>query len=188
MNLILLGPPGSGKGTQAKLLADHFGLTHISSGQLLRWEAQQNTPKGKLLKSILDSGELVPLDTVLELVQDKILNTKTGFILDGTPRNQPQAEHLDWFFQKNQIMLDKVVVLELNDEEAIQRILKRSKIEGRSDDNEETIRERFRIYHEDTEPVITHYEKQNKLIRIDGSPDIETIYANILTHFSQLND
>jgi adenylate kinase len=181
MNVIVLGPPGSGKGTQAKKIAQHFQLTHVSSGQLLRAKAQEDTPKGKAIKEYLDTGELVPLDTVLALVDEALLNAKNGFVLDGTPRNLPQAEHLDWFFTQNNLQLDHVILLEIPDEEAIKRLLKRAQIEGRSDDNEITIRERFRIYHDDTQPVIDHYQKQGKLIRIDGRPDIETITTDILS-------
>src|SRR5204862_7200169 len=104
------------------------------------------------------------------------------FILGGTPRNLPQAKHFDWFLETNQLPLDKVILLELNDDEARARVHHRAHTENRSDDeNEATIKERFRIYHEDTEPLIQHYEKLGKLLRINGSPDIQTIFNNIVS-------
>ena len=181
MNLIILGSPGSGKGTQAKLLAQHFGLTHISSGQLLRAEAQKPTPQGQKIKQTLDSGDLVPFDMVLQVIQDK-LNSPNGFILDGTPRDLDQAKSLDLLLTKRGLSVDNVILLELSDDDSLTRLLKRAQTEKRSDDNATTIQERLHVYHFDTEPVIAHYESQNKLLRSDGRPDINTIFQDILTH------
>lgn len=181
MNLVILGAPGSGKGTQAKLLADHFGLTHISSGALLREESQKDTPQGKIIKQILDSGDLVSFDLVLQSIQSK-LNPDTGFVLDGTPRDLEQARQLELLLTKRGIVIDKVIFLELSDDISLERLLKRAKTEGRSDDNEATINERLQVYHQQTEPLIQYYKNQNKLLSIDGRPDIDTIFQDILKH------
>ena len=180
MNFIFLGPPGCGKGTQADLLAKKLNLRHISSGVLLRAKASQDTPDAKLIKGFLDRGELVPFATIMQLVIDEVQSQSTGFILDGTPRNLQQAVALDEFFASNHIQIDHVVLFELSDTVSTQRLLKRAQLEGRSDDNEETVQTRLGIYHQDTEPVIAHYEKQGKLIRIDAAPSIEDIFSTLL--------
>lgn len=185
MNIIVLGPPGSGKGTQAKKIAQHFGLNHVSTGELLRLEAEKDTPKAKEILSYQKKGVLVPLEIVLEVTLPSLQASPSGFVLDGTPRNFQQAQRLNDFLAQKNIQIDRVILLELSDEEAISRLLKRAKLEGRSDDNEVTIRERFRVYHDDTEPVIALYEKQGKLLRIDGRPDIETIFQDILKKLTQ---
>ncbi len=179
MNLIILGAPGSGKGTQAKLLADHFGLTHISSGQLLR-QAAKTDPA---LQQILDSGELVPFGIVLKVILPSLKNA-SGFVLDGTPRNLTQAIQLDQFFKEQGIAINHAILLDLPDDEAVTRLLKRAKTENRPDDNEDTIRERLKIYNQTTIPVIDYYFKRNLLRRIDGRPDIETIFQDILRHLA----
>lgn len=176
MNLIILGPPGSGKGTQAKLLAQRLGITHISSGALLR-QAAQSDPK---LQTVLDSGQLVEFPIVLSVIQPQLTDSK-GFILDGTPRNVEQAQYLDQFFQKKGVSIDRVILLELPDQDTVIRLLKRAQQENRTDDDQDTIMERIRIYHEQTQPVIQHYQAQGKLLRIDGSPDIQTILQDILS-------
>lgn len=180
MNLILLGPPGSGKGTQAKLLSQHFQSNHISSGELLRQEVSQNTPKGKLIAEIMNQGKLVPFDTVIELILKQINASSNGFILDGTPRDLSQAEHMDWFFNKNHIQLDTVIYYELDDSTALKRLSNRARQENRSDDAPQTHRERLRIYHQKTQPVIDYYRQQRKLVTVDARPDIDTIFANTL--------
>lgn len=179
MNFIFLGPPGCGKGTQADLLAKQFNLRHVSSGVLLR---AQTDP---LIKNMLAQGKLVPFATIMRLVLDEIQSQDTGFILDGTPRNLQQAEALDEFFASNHISIDYVVLFELSDEVTTHRLLKRAQIEGRTDDNPETIKARLDIYHQDTEPVIDHYLSQGKLIKIDATPDIQTIFATLVNQIPQ---
>ena len=180
MNLIFLGLPGSGKGTQAKLLADKLGLKHISSGALLRDAATSSDKKSHTIKSLMNKGELVPFDTVLDLIIDQIKASPRGFILDGTPRDLAQAEHMDWFFNQEKVNLDAVIFFELSDQESTNRLLSRAQIEGRSDDSPKVIKDRINIYHQETQPVVTHYQAQNKLITINASPSIETIHQNVL--------
>lgn len=180
MNLIILGAPGSGKGTQAKLIADHYKIKHISSGQLLRSFASENTKKSIALRAVMEQGLLVPFDTVMDIVGDAIMASPHGFILDGTPRNLPQAQNLDSYLEQSNIKIDYVIYLAVPDEEVIQRIVKRAISEHRTDDNPKTVKQRLKIFHEDTQPVISHYRQQNKLIEVDGRPSIETIIANIV--------
>lgn len=183
MHLIILGAPGSGKGTQAKLLAEKFNLTHISTGQLLRAESQKDTDKGKLIANLLTTGSLLPFETVLELLEP-VLQNSPQFILDGTPRDLRQAEYLDYSFQKLKITLDKVLYLNIPQDESLKRLLKRAQTEHRSDDNAQTILHRLEVYEKETLPVIQFYKSQNKLIEIDGTPDIQTIFNDIVNHLS----
>jgi len=180
MNLILLGTPGAGKGTQAKLLADHLQLRHISSGELLRQEVNKKTKKGLLIKKIMDKGELVPFDTVLDVILFEIQSSPNGFILDGTPRDVSQAEHMDWFFKNNDIAIDAVVYYELDDQTSLERLSNRAKEEQRTDDTLKTHRHRLNVYHQETAPVIEYYRKHGKLITIDARPDINTIFKHTL--------
>lgn len=180
MNLIILGPQGCGKGTQARLLAEKLNLIHISSGDLLRREAEKRTEKGKILAEILNKGSLVPFDTVLELLEPAIKNADHGFIIDGTPRDLRQAEHLDWFLNQINKKIDYVIYLSLPREDSLERLLKRAKIENRSDDTPESINRRLDIYQKETTPVIDYYRNKNLLIEIDGRPDIDTIHQDIL--------
>lgn len=180
MNFIILGPQGSGKGTQAKLLAEKFSLNHISSGELLRREADSHSDKGKIITDLLTKGSLVPFDTVLEVLEPAIKATKNGFIIDGTPRDIRQAEHLDWFLDQIGQKIDQVIYLSLPREESLKRLLKRAAIENRSDDTPESITRRLDIYEKETIPVIDYYRQKNILTEIDGIPDIDTIHKDIL--------
>lgn len=184
MNLIILGAPGSGKGTQADLLAEKFSLTHLSSGALLRAEAESGSEKGKLIANLLVSGVLLPFETVLEVLETALKATKEGFILDGTPRDVRQAEYLEYFFNENKIKLNKVIYLDIPLEEGVKRILKRAQIEHRSDDNYESVKKRMEVYQAETLPVIEFYEKQSLLLKIDGTPDIQTIFKDIVSRLT----
>lgn len=184
MNLIIIGPPGSGKGTQAKLLAEKFNLTHISSGELLRAVAATDTPKGKLLKDIMNRGELVPSETVLDVVSEKLKTLNGSFILDGTPRTVAQAEFMDSFFEESGINLDRVIVYDLVDDEAVKRMLSRAAIEGRADDTPEVMKNRVATYHKETEPIIAYYEAQGKVLHIDAAPSIEVILEDTVARLS----
>ena len=180
MNLIILGPQGSGKGTQAKLLAEKFGLENISTGQLLRNEAQSGSEKGKIIAEILETGKLVPSETAEAVIEPVILGSKSGFILDGSPRNIEEAEHLDQFLNENNIKIDKVILLNIPREESLTRLTKRAKIENRADDTPEAINERLSIYENDTLPVIDSFRSRGNLLIIDGTPDIQTIFQDII--------
>jgi adenylate kinase len=184
MNLIILGAPGSGKGTQAKLLAEKFGLAHLSSGELLRREAESGTPKGKLIADLLISGALLPFETVLEVLEPTLKAHREGFILDGTPRDVRQAEYLDYFFNENKIRLDKVIYIDIPIEEGIQRIMKRAEIEHRADDNYDSVKKRMEVYQAETTPVIDYYQKKGLLLKIDGTPDIQTIFKDIVNRLT----
>ncbi len=185
MNLIIIGPQGSGKGTQAKLISARYNLRHISTGAALRRKAQENSPQGRLITSIFNKGKLVPFSLVLSLIELDLLS-QDGFILDGTPRNLEQAKDLEYIFHENKISLTKVLNLILSREESVRRLLHRAQTEGRSDDNLDSINIRLTTFERDTKPVIDYYRAQNLVIDIDGSPDVETIHKNICSNLDHL--
>lgn len=179
MNIILFGPPGAGKGTQAKKLQDEYNIPHLSTGDIFREAIKNKTPLGVKVKSILDSGELVPDQTVVDLVADELSKEKyeEGYILDGFPRTVVQAKAFDAFLDKNNDSLDAFISLSVPEDELVKRILSRG--EGRADDTEEKIKTRLEVYRKETEPVIEHYNKQDKVQEIDGMGSIDEIFDRI---------
>lgn len=180
MNIILFGPPGAGKGTQADKLITHYQLPHLSTGNIFRENIKNETPLGKKVKSILDSGQLVPDETVIELVLDELQKSRysKGVILDGFPRTVSQAVALDNFFNKFDKKVDAFVILTVPEVELINRILSRG--EGRSDDTPEKIKTRLNVYHEETAPVLNHYQKQDIVIEINGVGSVDEIFERIV--------
>lgn len=170
MKILITGPVGSGKSTQAKSVAEKFGLHFVSAGDLLRKKALEKTVDGRVAKQAIKEGQLVDDELMGGLVQEKINHNdcKNGFVLDGYPRRVDQLKYFDPQF-------DKVFYLQVSDEEVIKRLLLR----GRSDDKPEVIRERLGVYHHLTEPVLDYYQNQGKLIRIDGEKSIEEISQEI---------
>jgi adenylate kinase len=181
MNIILFGPPGAGKGTQAEKIVNHFTIPHLSTGDIFRANIKNETPLGKKVKAILDSGKLVSDETVVELVADELSkeNYDDGVVLDGFPRTVGQAEALDQFLSENGRKIDAFITLDVPEEELINRILSRG--EGRSDDTPEKIKTRLKVYRDETEPVLSHYEKQGVVKIIDGVGNIEEIFNRIIT-------
>lgn len=179
MNLIILGPQGSGKGTQAKLLAKKFGLTHISTGELMRKEIESGSDFGKEIKEVTAKGDLVSNEILFSILEKAPLKSGHGFILDGTPRNLFQAVALEKVFAKVGLTLDHVVFIDIPHDISVARMLKRAEIEHRPDDTLEAIKKRLAIYEKETKPVIDYYRHQNKVIDIDGTPDIDTIFQSI---------
>jgi adenylate kinase len=179
---IFLGPPGAGKGTQATKLASEFGLAHISTGDMLRDHISNETELGKIAKSVMDEGQLVSDELVIKMLVERLGNDdcKNGAILDGFPRTLPQAKSLENI--KNEFPVSKVIVFEVDEEELVQRILLRGQTSGRSDDTEESLKVRFEIYSQDTEPLIDFYNQQDKVVKIDAAGDINEIYQNIAKH------
>ncbi len=180
LNIVLFGPPGAGKGTQAELLIEKYQLIHLSTGDLFRKNIGEGTELGKLAKSYMDKGLLVPDEVTVDMLKSTVLdNVKSGakgFIFDGYPRNTHQAEVLDTFLTEQNIPVSIALALEVEDEVLIQRILERGKTSGRTDDqNEETIRERISVYYANTAILKDFYQKQDKLSVIDGLGTIEEI-------------
>lgn len=185
MNLIILGSVGSGKGTQAKLLAEKLGLVHLSSGALLRQAAQEDSEQGREISQLLTSGKLLPLDLNLKLLLPRLKQAfSTGFVLDGFPRDIDQAKALEDFLKQEGQAINKAILLEIPDQVSIERLLKRAKTENRSDDKIPAIKQRIQVFHQLTAPVIEYYRQQGKLLTIDGTPDIETIHKDILSKLS----
>ena len=179
MRIIIFGPPGAGKGTQAKLISREYGIPHLSTGEIFRTAIRNETSFGKKVKSIMDEGELVPDDIVVELVNQELQKPKydSGYILDGFPRTVPQAEAFDRRLKSNGESLDAFLVLEVPEKELVNRILSRG--EGRSDDTVEGVRNRLEVYREETKPVLEHYRQQDKVEKIDGVGSIEEIFQRI---------
>ncbi len=177
MRIVLLGPPGSGKGTQAALLKERLGVPHISTGDLLRSAVAEGTELGKKAKAAMDAGELVSDELMLGLIEEKLgqPEVEPGFILDGYPRNQAQAEALDQLLERLGQPLDRALELVVDEEQIVQRLAKRAEEEGRSDDTEDVVRNRLAIYREQTAPISEHYEKKGLLVQVDGIGEIETV-------------
>lgn len=190
-NLILFGPPGSGKGTQsAKIIAAHH-LFHISTGDLLRSEIAGKTRLGLEAKKIMDKGELVPDAVVIGMINDTLENHKNagGFLFDGFPRTKVQATELDKLLDDKGTCIDVVLAMEVSEKELINRLLKRGETSGRSDDvNEEIIRARIAEYHKKTKAVLDHYEKQNKVFHVNGEGTIEEIFLRLDRKLSEIRE
>ena len=173
--LLFVGPPGAGKGTQAERLAASHGLLHLSTGDLLRAEVKAGSDLGKEAETVMNRGELVSDELVLAIVRSRLQNHSGGWLLDGFPRNLAQAEALDALLSELNQPLQSVLLMELDDEELVQRLLAR----GRADDNEEVIRHRLSVYREQTAPLINHYEQRGQLKRVVSTGTIEAVAEQI---------
>lgn len=181
-NIVLFGPPGAGKGTQSVLLVDHFGFVHLSTGDIFRANIKGGTELGKLAKSFLDSGQLVPDDVTIQILQDTANGhpEAKGFIFDGFPRTKAQAEALDRFLESKGQSITAMLALEVEEEELRQRLSKRAETSGRVDDADPlVIQKRIDVYNAETAPVAEHYKGQNKYQGIAGMGTIEDIFGRL---------
>ena len=178
-NIVIFGAPGAGKGTQSDFIVEKFGLTHISTGDLLRKEIKDETELGKRIKSIMDAGQLVSDDIVIEMMDNAIARDTKGILFDGFPRTVAQAEVLDKLLAKHGRTLTCMIRLDVPREELTHRMLERAKVSGRSDDNEDTIKNRLVEYENKTLPVADYYNKQGKEVKVNGLGDIKRISEDI---------
>jgi len=179
--LLLLGPPGAGKGTQAERLVKSLGIPQISTGDMLRAAVKAGTPVGRQAKGFMDRGELVPDAVVIGVAEERMRepDARGGFILDGFPRTAAQAAALDGMLARLGVSLERCVAFGVDEDELVARLLKRAAIEGRSDDNDETIRTRMRVYREQTQPLIDYYRGRGVLREIDGLGSIEAVATRL---------
>lgn len=181
-NLILFGPPGSGKGTQSEKIVERFDLLHLSTGNLLRQEINDKTPLGLEARNFMDKGQLVPDEVVIGMIDSCLEKHKEakGFLFDGFPRTVAQAEALDRLLSLKKTGICKVIALEVTEEELVKRLIKRGETSGRSDDtNEEIIRNRYNVYKRETEPVADYYNRQGKLDKIKGEGSVNDIFQAV---------
>jgi adenylate kinase len=181
MRLVLMGPPGAGKGTQAKVVADHFGIPAISTGDIFRANVSRGTPLGKKAEEYMDAGEYVPDEVTNLMVRARIdePDAAPGFLLDGYPRTLAQVEELDGMIRFTGHQLDAVVVLTVDQDEILGRLLHRAQVEGRADDTEDVIRRRQEVYVEQTEPLIEVYRRRGIVHEIDGMGAVEKVTQRI---------
>jgi adenylate kinase len=177
MQIVFLGPPGSGKGTQAKLLAERLGVPAISTGEILRTAVREKTALGQRAQSAMEKGELVSDDLIVDLIRERTgrPDARTGFILDGFPRTIAQAQALEALLGEKGDALSAVVNFRVPEAELIQRMLGRARDEGRADDRPETIRERLRVYREKTEPLVAFYRKRDLVADVDGVGTVDQV-------------
>ena len=181
-NLILFGPPGSGKGTQSEKLIGKYGLKHLSTGDLLRSEIAQQTPLGMEAKKIMDKGQLVPDEVVIGMISSALDSNPDakGFLFDGFPRTAAQAEALDKLLELKNTSIGVMLALEVSQEELVKRLLKRGQTSSRSDDtNENVIRERIAVYHDKTAAVADYYKAFDKVVFLKGEGTVEEIFERI---------
>ncbi len=182
MRLVLLGAPGSGKGTQAARLKKELGVPHISTGDLLRAAVKAGTPLGRKAKAVMDAGQLVSDDIMLGMIEERLAeeDARGGFILDGYPRNLAQVKALDALLERLGKPIDAVVKLDVSNEEIVDRCEIRFKEQGRADDNPDTVRKRLAIYAEQTAPVAEWYREHGMLRAVDGVGELDDVFARIL--------
>ena len=181
LNIVLFGPPGSGKGTQSEKIIEKYGLTHFSTGDMLRAELAAETELGLKAKSIMERGELVSDEIIIGMIRNKISaesDTK-GFIFDGFPRTFAQAEALDKLLDELLMKIDVMLGLEVERKELIDRLLKRGQDHGRADDNLETIENRIKVYEDQTTPVMGYYDAQGKYRGVNGVGSIDDIFGRL---------
>lgn len=183
MRLIILGPPGAGKGTQASRIAEHFGIPAISTGDIFRANIRNETELGLQVKSILAAGGYVSDDITNAIVESRLdeSDCEPGFLLDGFPRTMPQVVALDAMLAKGDRPLERVLELVVPDDSVVARLLKRAQIEGRADDTEEVIRERMAIYHRETRPLSEAYADRGLLVEVDGQGDVDDVTERIIS-------
>lgn len=182
MRLIILGPPGAGKGTQATQIAEHYGIPAISTGDIFRANIKNGTELGLQVKEILASGGYVSDDITNAIVEARLAedDAASGFLLDGYPRTTAQVTALDAMLAKGDHSVDKVLELVVDDEVVVQRLLKRAELEGRVDDTEEVIRERMAIYHRETKPLSDAYAERGLLVTVDGEGEVDEVAERIV--------
>jgi adenylate kinase len=181
VNLLVLGPQGAGKGTQAKRIAVDYGIPHVSTGDMFRAAIAARTPLGQRVEPILASGELVPDALTIELIRERLGadDARRGFVLDGFPRNLAQADALDAMLGEIGRVPDAVLYFDLPDDIARERLLKRAAEENRPDDTGEVIDRRLEIYHDETEPIVEHYRTSGKLVPLHAERSIDEVYAEV---------
>jgi adenylate kinase len=182
LNIILFGPPGSGKGTQSERLIEKYGLKHLSTGDLLRSEIAAQTPLGMEAKNLMDKGQLVPDEVVIGMISTALENNPQakGFLFDGFPRTEAQSEALDKLLKLKQTEILVVLALEVSEEELVKRLLNRGLTSGRSDDtNESVIRARIAEYHKKTSAVAEYYSRFDKVVKVPGEGSIDEIFSNL---------
>ncbi|HET7900311.1 MAG TPA: adenylate kinase [Candidatus Nanopelagicales bacterium] len=182
MRIVLMGPPGAGKGTQAVVLAERLGVPHISTGDIFRANVAGGTPLGIEAQKFMDAGEYVPDSVTNAMVRDRLgeADAAAGFLLDGYPRTVAQVDELADILASHGVALDRVVELTVDVDEVVGRLLKRAAEQGRSDDTEDVVRRRLEIYFEQTAPLIAAYEAQGLLTRVDGMGAIEVVTGRVL--------
>jgi adenylate kinase len=185
VRILILGPQGSGKGTQAKLLAAAYDIPHVATGDILRAAVADGSELGEKVAPILERGDLVPDDLMVELIRER-LNDEHGFVLDGFPRTVPQAEALDAMLEEIGKPLDAVILLEVDDDVALERLVGRGEVEGRADDAPDAIRNRLRLYHGLTEPVVDRYRESGKLFAVNGERPVEDVAAAVEDELSRV--
>ena len=181
-NIILFGPPGSGKGTQAKQLEEKYGLVQISTGDLFRYELSHNTDLGQLARSFMDKGNLVPDEVTIKMLARKYNDHRDapGVIFDGFPRTTEQAEALDLLMDQLGEEITTLISMDVDKEELVLRIIERGKTSGRVDDaNEDVIRKRLQVYENETSPVLNYYDLQGKVIRINGMGSVDNVFNSL---------
>jgi adenylate kinase len=181
MQLLIMGPPGAGKGTQAKLIAEHYEIPAISTGDIFRAMKTSDTPLARQVRAIMESGGYVSDEITNDIVKDRLgqSDCDAGFLLDGYPRTLQQVRTLDDYLAETERALDAVISLVADTDEVVARLLRRAEIQGRSDDNEETIRVRLQVYAEQTEPLLEVYRPRGLLVEVDGLGEIDDVSERV---------
>lgn len=189
LNIIIFGAPGSGKGTQSQKMTDRYHLTHISTGEVLRKEIKEQTELGKLAEKYISQGQLVPDDVVVNMLNEFLTDNPdcSGYIFDGFPRTLKQGEAMDNMLKEQNKSIDVVISLDVDDDELVDRLLKRGKEMGRDDDTLETIKSRLKVYYSQTEPLKEFYSNQGKLAQVKGTGTVEEIFSRIEKVIDNLN-
>jgi adenylate kinase len=189
LNIVIFGAPGSGKGTQSELIISKYGLHHISTGEILRVEMENQTELGKIAEEYINKGQLIPDDVIIELLSDilEVNPDAKGYIFDGFPRTIAQGEALDKMLREKNTSIIAAFSLSVDEKELIDRLVKRGKEFGRVDDNLETIQNRLNVYHVQTEPLKIYYKKKGKLFSIKGNNSVDDVFEQITQILDRLS-